>query len=138
MPAQRQRSRSLILLAGLVLAAASVPAVPDSLAGSYRGDYKGNAASGTFRLSLETGAGGAWKCAVSFTLNGEDVKTTMRECRVDQSKIEAAYDFDALGLALRSHITGEWKSSGFEGSYRTTTTDGTVEVDQGAWSAARE
>jgi hypothetical protein len=61
----------------------------------------------------------------------------MRQCSVDQSKIEAAYDFSTQGLALRSRITGEKKAAGFEGSYRTSTTDGSAEVDQGTWSAVR-
>ena len=41
-------------------------------------------------------------------------------------------------LALRSHTTGQWKAGSFEGTYRTTTTDGSTEVDQGTWMAARE
>ena len=108
-----------------------------SVAGRYSGQWKGGQA-GTFDLKLEPGAGGAWKCEVTFTLAGETVKTTMRQCQADPSSIEAAYDFDAQGFALRSHITGHWSQKGVEGTYKTSTTDGTADVDQGIWSAARD
>ena len=114
---------------------ASRPA--SAVAGHYSGQWVGGS-SGTFRLSLEGGAGSGWKCEVTFTLSGEQVKTTMRQCNVDQSKIDAAYDFDAQGFTLRSHINGQWNSKGVDGTYRTTTTDGASEVDQGTWSAARD
>ena len=108
-----------------------------SVAGHYSGQYQGGS-SGTFNLQLEPGSGGAWKCEVTFTLSGENVKTTMRQCQADQSKIEAAYDFDALGFTLRSHISGQWNQKGVEGTYKTSTTDGSADVDQGSWSASRD
>jgi predicted esterase len=109
-----------------------------TLAGHYRGEWKGTAGSGTFRLNVEPAAGGGWKCDVTFALNGEELKTAMRQCEVSQSKLDVAYDFDALGFTLRSHTIGQWKAAGFEGTYRTTTTDGSTEVDQGTWAAARD
>lgn len=108
-----------------------------TVAGHYTGQYQGGS-SGTFILKLEPASGGAWKCDVAFTLSGENVKTTMRQCQADPSKIEAAYDFDAQGFTLRSHIIGHWNAKGVEGSYKTTTTDGSAEVDHGVWSAFRE
>lgn len=128
----------LALLPGIFLCAQNTVPSPESIAGHYRGEWKGAAGSGTFRLSLEAAAGGSWKCDVAFTLNGEELKTTVRQCDVKESKLDTAYDFDALGLALRSHTTGQWKAGSFEGTYRTTSTDGSTEVDQGTWTAARE
>jgi hypothetical protein len=120
--------------------AAPVSAAPTgggSVAGHYSGQWKGSS-SGTFTLKLEPGAAGAWKCNVTFTIAGDDVKTTMRQCQADQSKIEAAYDFDAQGFTLRSRITGQWTAKGVDGTYRTSTVDGSAEVDQGTWSATRD
>lgn len=128
----------LALVPGIFLCAQNAGPNPESIAGHYRGEWKGAAGSGTFRLSLEGAAGGAWKCDVTFTLNGEELKTTVRQCDVKESKLDTVYDFDTQGLALRSHTTGQWKARGFEGTYRTTTTDGSTEVDQGTWTAARE
>lgn len=127
----------LALVSGISLCAQNAGPGTE-IAGHYRGEWKGAAGSGTFRLSLEAAAGGAWKCEVTFTLNGEELKTTVRQCDVKESKLETAYDFDAQGLTLRSHTTGQWKAGSFEGTYRTTTTDGSTEVDQGTWTAARE
>lgn len=107
------------------------------VAGQYRGEYKGAMASGTLNLRLEAGAGGGWKCEVAFTIIGQDVSTSMRRCNVDQSRIEAVYDFTTQGFALRSHTTGEWKGNGFDGTYRTTTADESADVDQGTWRVMR-
>ncbi|HLK50995.1 MAG TPA: prolyl oligopeptidase family serine peptidase [Bryobacteraceae bacterium] len=115
----------------------SAGAGSDNFAGHYSGQYRGGS-SGTFSLKVAPGAGGAWQCEVSFTLSGESVKTTMRQCQADQKKIEAAYDFDAQGFTLRSRITGQWKQQGVEGTYKTSTTDGSADVDQGNWSATRD
>ena len=95
----------------------SAVAAAGTLAGRYTGEWKGSSA-GTFRLSLDSAAGGAWKCETTFTLSGEEVKTVMRQCKVDQSQIDAAYDFDTQGLSLRSQITGHRSAKGFEGTYR--------------------
>jgi hypothetical protein len=110
------------------------------LSGHYAGEWKGNSSGsgGAFRLSLEQAAGGAWKLDVVFTYGGEDIKTITRSVKVDQSKLEAAYDFDLLGNTLRSNITGEWNGKAFEGKYKTTSVDGATPVDEGTWNAARK
>lgn len=125
----------IILLVLFMIASGADP----GLAGRYTGDWKSNGGggNGSFRLSLEPGEAGAWKCEVTFTIGGGDVKTTMREVKVDQSKMEAAYDFDLMGNILRSRIKGEWKGSTFEGTYQTTAVDGGDTVDSGVWNAAR-
>jgi hypothetical protein len=61
----------------------------------------------------------------------------MRQVKVEQSKLEAAYDFDLLGNTLRSRITGEWNGKALDGKYQTTAADGGTAVDDGVWSAAR-
>ena len=105
--------------------------------GRYAGEWKSNGSggNGVFRLSLEPAPDGAWKCEVTFTFAGEDVKTIMREVKVEQSKLDASYDFDLMGNTLTSRITGEWNGKAFDGKYKTTG-DGEA-VDEGVWSAAR-
>ena len=109
------------------------------LAGHYAGEWKSNGSggNGSFRLSLEAAPDVAWKCDVVFTFAGDDVKTIMRQIKVDQSKLDASYDFELMGNTLRSKITGELKGAAFDGRYQTTTVDGATAVDEGTWSAAR-
>jgi hypothetical protein len=111
-------------------------AADGDLAGRYTGDWKSNGAGGggTFGMKLESASDG-WKCEVSFTFGGADVKTTVRSCKVDQSKLEAVYDFELQGNALQSKITGQWNGKTFEGRYETTA--GSDGVDDGTWTAAR-
>ena len=105
------------------------------LAGRYAGDWKSNSAGGggTFSMKLESASDG-WKCAVSFTVGGGDVKTTIRSCKIYQSKLEAVYDFELQGNALESKITGQWNGKTFEGRYEVTA--GSDAVDDGTWTAA--
>ncbi|HLK68240.1 MAG TPA: hypothetical protein VKU19_32625 [Bryobacteraceae bacterium] len=121
----------------LFLVAAS--GADSDLAGHYSGEWKSNSAGGggSFRLNLDATAGGTWKCEVVFTYAGAEVKTQMHEVKVNQSKLDAAYDFDLMGNALRSHITGELKGKAFDGVYHTTTVDGSAAVDDGVWNASQ-
>ena len=127
------RYLSILLLLCLIAANAA------DLAGRFAGDWKssGGGNSGSFRMNLAHG-GGAWKLEVTFTIGGDsEVKTTVRELKVDGDKLEAAYDFDLAGNILRSHITGQLSGDKFDGKYRTTTVDGGTPVDDGSWSAVR-
>jgi hypothetical protein len=124
-----------MLLVLLVIASAA----DRDMAGRYSGEWKSNGSggNGAFRLSLEPAPDGTWKCEVTFTFAGEEVKNIMREVMVDQSKLEVAYDFDLLGNTLRSRITGEWNGKAFAGKYQTTGAEGGEAVDDGVWSATR-
>ena len=127
----------LIAILCLLFAAVCTAAAPD-LAGRYTGEWKSNSAGGggAFRLSLENGTAG-WKCDVVFAYAGQEVKTVMKEVKVDGSKIDVSYDFDLAGNALRSHVTGEFNGKAFDGKYQTTTVDGSTAVDDGTWTAAK-
>jgi hypothetical protein len=129
--------RSLPILSSLAPMLAY--AADRDLAGSYSGEWKsGNSDSGgTFRLALETASAGAWKCDVTFTYSGQEIKTAMRQAKVDQGKLDATYDFELQGVTLRSHITGAWNGKAFDGRYETTVADGGNPVDNGTWNAAR-
>jgi hypothetical protein len=128
--------RYVVLLLALLMTAT---AAESDLTGKFAGDWKSNGGggNGSFTLTLEPGAGGAWKCDVMFTFGGADVKTKIVEVKVDQSKLEAAYDFDLMGNTLRSRIKGELKAGKIEGTYQTTSPDGGTPVDDGVWNAAK-
>ena len=128
--------RYLTLLFLLLLV--HVRAADRDLAGRYAGEWKSNGSGGggAFRMSLDLTPGGAWKWDVTFMYAGAEVKTTPRELKLNQSKLEGSYDFDLQGFSLRSHVTGEWNGKAFEGRYQTTTTDGSTGVDEGVWNVA--
>ena len=123
------------LLCVLVLMAASAA----DIAGRYTGEWKSNGGggNGAFRMSLDSGSGGACKLEVTFAFSGSDVKTSVRECKLNGSKVDATYDFELVGNQLRSHILGEFKGDGIQGTYQTTSTDGSA-VDEGVWNASRQ
>ena len=127
-----------ITISFLLLLAIARAADPD-LAGKYTGEWKSNSSggAGTFRMSLERAADGAWKSEVSFTFGGDEVKTIMRQVKVEQSKVDVSYDFDLLGNMLRSRVTGELKGNALEGKYQTTAVEGGSAVDDGTWNASR-
>ena len=108
------------------------------LAGRYSGEWKSASSGngGAIRFTLDNSAAGAWKCDLTFDLDGGGVKTVMRDVKVQDPKVEFTYDFEVQGATLRSHVIGEWSETGFKGKYETTLPDGSP-VDGGTWSAAR-
>ena len=72
-----------------------------------------------------------------FDLIDESLVVSVCQVKVEQSKLEASYDFDLLGTTLRSRITGEWNGKAFDGRYQTTGGEGGEAVDEGVWNAAR-
>jgi len=110
------------------------------LAGGFVGEWKSVSTEygGSIQFMLEAQAGGAWKCELTFALNDGEVKTVMREVKLQEGKIELVYDFDVQGTALRSRVRGEWDGMAFRGKYATTLADGSQDVDSGAWSASRK
>ena len=109
------------------------------MGGRYAGEWKSTASGngGAIRFSLEAAAGGGWKSELSFALAGADVKTSMREVKLQDGKIELVYDFDVQGASLRSRVKGDWNGTAFSGNYVTTLTDGSEGVDGGTWNAAK-
>jgi hypothetical protein len=107
---RRRRRPSAIVHA--VATALCLLAADAGLTGRYAGDWKSNGAGGggTFSMKLESASDG-WKCEVSFTFGGADVKTTIRSCKVDQSKLKCVYDFELQGNALESKMTGQWNGN---------------------------
>jgi hypothetical protein len=108
-------------------------------AGRYTGEWKSGASGngGEIRFTLEAGTAGVWKSELTFGLQGTDVKTTMREVKVQEGKIELLYDFDVQGVTARSRIKGEWNGTSIKGQYETTLVDGGQAIDSGTWNASR-
>ena len=123
----------------LLLLVLIAQAADRDLAGRYAGEWKSNnsGASGSLRMSLELSAGGTWKCEVTFTLEGEEVRTIMRSAKLEQSKLDVSYDFTVQGMSLRSHITGTWNGKAFDGHYQTTAVESGAAIDDATWNAAR-
>jgi hypothetical protein len=128
-----------ILKFALVCVVVLMTATAADVAGRYAGEWKSNGGggNGAFRMSLDPGSGGACKLEVTFAFSGSDVKTSVRECKLSGSKVDATYDFDLMGNQLRSHILGELNGDAIQGTYQTTSTDG-GQVDDGVWNASRQ
>jgi hypothetical protein len=125
------RSLCLLLFSVLLVCAAGT-----DVAGHYTGEWKSDSsgAGGVLRMSLDPSPNAAWKCEISFTLTGEEVKTRMQSFQLENSQLEVAYDFDVQGNALRSKLTGHWDGKGFAGRYQTTLLDSGDPVDAGTWT----
>src|ERR1051326_9577380 len=123
----------------MLLALFQVRAADRDLAGRFTGEWKSNGSGGggAFRMKLDVTPESAWKWEVTFIYAGAEIKTTPRDVKVKDSKLEGSYDFDLQGFALRSQVTGEWKGKAFEGRNVTTTTDGSTGVDEGTWKLTR-
>lgn len=108
------------------------------LAGRYTGEWKSDSSGngGAIRMTLDAAPDGTWKCEVSFSIEGVDIKTTTHQIKLQDSKLDVSYDFEAPGARLRSHMTGEWNGSVFQGRYETSVIDGGA-IDAGTWSASR-
>lgn len=123
----------------LVLIAAAFAADRD-LAGRFAGEWKSASSEngGAFQFALNPQEDATWKCDLTFLLDSGEVKTVMREVKLQDGKLELAYDFDVQGTTVRSRVKGAWDGGAFRGTYETTVSDGSQQVDSGTWSAARK
>jgi hypothetical protein len=109
-----------------------------NLAGRYTGEWKSGSAdfSGAIRMTLAMTPDGSWTSETTFTVDGADVPTTTHQMKLQDSKLDASYNFEAQGTKLRCHMTGQWDGNAFKGHYETSVIDGDT-VDAGTWSASR-
>lgn len=131
-----RRSRFFHLLALITLAL--VVAFAGDIEGSFTGDWSSSLSgvSGGFRMTLARGADGKPNCEVTFTIDGQEVKTVTKSLKVEGSKIEVAYDFTIEGYELRSTVSGQLVENRLEGKYRTVSLADGSPVDEGSWKAA--
>jgi hypothetical protein len=130
------RSLLLVFLSSLLL----IRAAGTPMAGSFTGDWKSESAgtAGSFHMSLSSATdGGPWKCEVTFTLAGDEVKTKMETCKVQNAQLNMAYDWEVQGVVARSSLAGKWDGKGYAGTYQTTVVASGDIVDSGSWNTAR-
>jgi hypothetical protein len=122
------------LIIGLALTFALFAA---GLAGTYKGSYSGGA-SGDISVTLKQADDGAWKSEVTFTYDGQDIKTKVTSVSVEGAKVKIVYDFDLDGNGLESTITGELKGTTLAGEYHTKSTGDGSAVDEGTWKSTAQ
>lgn len=120
-----------ILLVAL-LAVGTLSSADNLAAGKFSRKWEGSTASGEFRMTLTSAPEGKWSAGIMFTLDGQDVKCTVKSLTVVGSKLKAVYAFELQGYDLESTIEGELTGDKLGGKYTTRTGDGTP-VDEGTW-----
>jgi len=118
----------------VLLAALALPV--QNAAGRYTGKWTGASANGDFTIALQPSAGD-WKCEVTFTFGGMEVKTRVTMVKVSGAKVEAQYEFDLGGNVLQSTIEGELADDRLRGKYRTVAVQNKQPVDQGDFEASK-
>ena len=103
-------------------------------AGQWNSDSSGN--GGNIQFALQPAGNGEWKCDLTFSLSDGEVKTSMRETKLLDGKLELVYDFGFEGTSLRSKVKGAWDGMAFHGKYETT--QGSQQIDSGSWNATRK
>ena len=73
--------------------------------------------------------------AVLFTLNGEEVKTTVSNAKVSDDGFEMDWDFTLSGYQLRSTAKATMKDGRIQGEYRTRVRDEGTTIDEGKFEA---
>lgn len=124
--------RALVLSLAVLLCLAAA-----EIGGTYKGSWSGTG-SGDFRMKLDPSGNGECTADVVFTLGTEEVKTKLKSCKVDGSKIDIVYTFDLQGTALQSAVTGQLAGKNLEGTYKTTTVADSAPVDEGTWKVSAQ
>lgn len=105
------------------------------LAGQFKGSWKGSDQnSGDLRLGFTRDGEGKWSAEASFTFEGTTVPTRMKTVRVEGTKIELLFEWDADGNVAHSKVTGELKGDKLEGAY---VTGGGAGETRGTWTVTR-
>ncbi len=106
-------------------------------AGTYKGSYSGGA-NGDISVTLKQADDGAWKSEVTFTYDGQDIKTKVTAVSVEGAKVKVVYEFSLDGNGLESTITGELKGTTLAGEYHTKSTADGSPVDEGTWKGTAQ
>jgi hypothetical protein len=127
-------SAAALLLLIAVASAADYGVKP----GRYLGKWEGGSSAGKIEISIAGNDGQPTSADVVFTYQDARVPTKLRRFVVTGQAIEIVYDFDLDGTTLQSSLKGDLKERKLTGSYRTTVSGGSEQVDQGTWEATRE
>ena len=114
-------------------------AADTGIAGRYTGEWKSDSSgnNGAVHMTIASGASNILTGEASFTITGEEVKTTVESVKFADSQLEMVYTFEIQGAALRTKHTGKWDGKAFTGRYMTTLQSSGDGVDAGTWNAAR-
>jgi opacity protein-like surface antigen len=123
----RRTCTVMVLLAGMLSAQDAV------VAGTYKGQWNGAAASGDIHITFRNGGDGKLTPEVGFTLGGQDVTCKVLSFKTDGANLTLVYEFDAEGNILRSATEATVRGKTIEGTYKTTAGD--QAVDSGTWKA---
>lgn len=124
---------SLLFLAGCATPAATGPKV----AGTYDGKWSGSdGMAGEFKIALTQGAGGVWNAKVGISYQGDSIPTTMKTIKVEGSKVETVYDFEAEGARSTVKMAGEVVGDVLAGTYEVSNARGRVTAT-GKWTSTR-
>src|SRR5271167_4579880 len=109
------------------------------VAGKYKGSYSGAAGeSGEIKVMLKQSDDGAWKSEVTFTYEGENIKTKIKSVTVDGAKVKIVYEFDLEDDGLESTLSGELSGTTLSGDYKTKAgADGSA-VSEGTWNVVAQ
>jgi len=129
--------RYLAILGATLLISLCVVATPNDVAGKFVGTWSGSSGGGDIRLSLGAGSDGKWKCSVTFTFGGEEVKTTVKSVKVEGNVIEVQYEYD-IGGTMRTTIKGRVTGRSLEGTYQAAMAPDGSTVDEGTIKAAKD
>ena len=123
-------------MAGVLFAAALLAQEGAIAPGHWAGDYSGQNGGGRINVRLAGEGDKVSSAVVTFTWQGEEVKTDIREFKLAGQNLEITYDFNLAGARLRSAIKGtRTEKDKLKGTYRTTVVDEGSEVDNGTWEA---
>ena len=89
-------------------------------------------------MTLKQADDGAWKSEVTFTYDGQDIKTKVTAVSVEGAKVKVVYEFSLDGNGLESTITGELKGTTLAGEYHTKSTADGSPVDEGTWKGTAQ
>jgi len=128
----------MTLLTSLIIAfsLAQAAGIDGRYSGTWSSDSSGQ--NGKIHLVLKTGPDALSASAVTFTLDGAEVKTRMRSLEVEGARAEFSYEFQVDGTSLISKLNGTREGKTLAGTYRTTTADGATRVDEGAFRSTAE
>ena len=103
--------------------------------GQYTGRWSGQSAEGSIDIHLEGTDKKLEAARVTFTYEGEEIKTQLREMKQAGNSIEIRYEFEIQGMPLISELKGTLEGKKLSGTYATTARDGGTDVDNGTWWA---
>jgi len=111
------------------------PAAKPSLPGQYAGKWKSSTdVTGALRIKIKQESAG-WAAEASFSFEGAEIPTKMKEIQVDGSKVRLIFDWKIQDTVGQSKLSGEVTGDTLQGTYESKTASG--ESSGGTWIVTR-